>query len=185
MATREGWLERETSGAVFHPWQRRYFLLQNNQLSWHSDPEHVGERGKSGRVPWDISKCVLTNRQDVENCFMIHNSEDGRTLLYAPPAPPPNCQATPLSRTCTQNHHETFVRIGLRRVRAPNEEEKRRWMEALQPLHYGSSTFDVITRHVCDAVLANMSAEVPDHPHLERFSGGTHLLHACAPGGKI
>ena len=85
MATREGWLERETSWAVFHPWQRRYFLLQNNHLSWHADPEHVGERGKSGRVPWDISKCVLTDRQDVENCFMIHNSEDGRTLLYAYP----------------------------------------------------------------------------------------------------
>lgn len=135
--SKEGWLEREVSWAVFNPWQRRYFVLRNNELSWHADPESIGERGKGKAIPWDIGKCVLTNREDVENCFMIHLTTDGRTLL----------------------------------VKAESAEEKNRWMEALKPLHNGSSTFDVITRHVCDAVLIDMTAEVYSHPRQDRFQG--------------
>ena len=74
-------------------------------------------------------------------------------------------------------------------------------MEALKPLHNGSSTFDVITcdhfplisghlwlarfclvshshfgrlwhrRHVCDAVLEDMMEEVRSHPRQDRFAG--------------
>ena len=135
--SKEGWLEREVTWSVFNPWQRRYFVLKNNALSWHVGPESAGERGKGKAVPWDIGKCVLTNRQDVENCFMIHLTTDGRTLL----------------------------------VKAESAEEKNRWMEALKPLHNGSSTFDVITRHVCDAVLTDMMEEVRSHPRQDRFSG--------------
>ena len=44
-------------------------------------------------------------------------------------------------------------------IKAGESEEKRRWMEALKPLHYGSSTFDVITRYICNAVLSDVTAE--------------------------
>ena len=125
------------SWSVFRPWQPRYFVLRNNELSWHSGPDTVSERGTGKTIPWDIGKCVLTNRPDVENCFMVHRTTDGRTLL----------------------------------VKAATPEEKHRWMEALKPLHNGSSTFDVITRHVCDAVLEAATEEIQSHPRQEHFQG--------------
>ena len=85
MTTREGWLEREAAWGIFNPWQRRYFVLHNNDLSWHHGPENVDDERSTVKIPWDISKCVLTDRQDLENCFMIHSSVDGRTLLVRAP----------------------------------------------------------------------------------------------------
>jgi len=52
--SKEGWLEREVTWSVFNPWQRRYFVLKNNALSWHDGPESVGERGKGKAIPWVI-----------------------------------------------------------------------------------------------------------------------------------
>eukprot|EP01051_Picozoa_sp_SAG22_P002052 SAG22_NODE_87_length_21437_cov_14.162480_9_plen_299_part_00 len=138
MASKEGWLERHTSWAVWKPWQRRYFLLRDNELSWHVDADAVeAERGTAAAIPWDISTCVVTDRQDVEHAFTIVDSE-GRTLF----------------------------------IKAGDSEEKRRWMEALKPLHYGSSTFDVITRYICNAVLADVTNEEDTrHPRLDEFAG--------------
>ena len=95
--SKEGWLEREVSWSVFRPWQPRYFVLRNNELSWHSGPDTVSERGTGKTIPWDIGKCVLTNRPDVENCFMVHRTTDGRTLLVkaATPEEKHRCQADP------------------------------------------------------------------------------------------
>ena len=41
----------------------------------------------------------------------------------------------------------------------------------LKPLRYGSSTFDVITRYVCNAVLADVTTEDVQHPQLAEFAG--------------
>ena len=106
MASKEGWLERHTSWAVWKPWQHGYFVLRDNRLSWHVDADSVEEeRGTAKAVPWDISQCVVTDRQDVVHAFTVC-STDGKQLF----------------------------------IKAADAEEKRRWMEALKPLHYGSST---------------------------------------------
>ena len=108
------------SWSVFRPWQPRYFVLRNNELSWHSGPDTVSERGTGKTIPWDIGKCVLTNRPDVEM------SQVGTPLFAAPAStaqigaqPPPTADrhAARLGDGLPEDARQCVAQLGLARIR--------------------------------------------------------------------